>query len=84
MSQKKQLTQAELEDLYRRFPQIDWANDDGLQGPDSLRHQTCDTRAYSQIPLDSSENGQNALPIPLRKRFKVISVDGDNKYDKQI
>lgn len=69
---KPKMSREKLEELKRIAPGIDWEADLGLNGPQSLLNQDVDTRRRSSIPLDGSEDGQNALPEAMRDRFKVI------------
>lgn len=72
-SKKKDLTPQQLNELYQKFPGIDWAHDSvAMRGTDALKNQYFDDRPVAEIPIDDSEEGQNAIPPALRDRFKVI------------
>lgn len=70
---KMNLTPQQLQNLYAKFPGIDWAHDSvAMNGTDALKNQHFDDRPVAEIPVDDSEEGQNAIPLALRDRFKVI------------
>lgn len=70
---KLSLTPEKLRELQARYPEIDWANDSvSRKGIDAFKNKNFDDRAIADIPLDGSEDGQNAIPVALRDRFKVI------------
>lgn len=72
-SKKQQLTREKLRELQERYPDIDWAHDSvAMRGIDALKNQYFDDRPIAEIPIDDSEEGQNAIPPALRDRFKVI------------
>ena len=70
------LTPQMLAELQRRYPDIDWAHDAARQrGVDAFRGQYFDDRPVAEIPIDDMNSAsQEDLPIPMRKRFKVIGT----------
>lgn len=72
-SKRASLTPQKIDELRRLAPDIDWSADLGRQGPKSLLNQDIDTRRASAIPLDGSEDGNDAIPLALRDRFKVVN-----------
>lgn len=54
-------------------PAIDWMHDSvAMNGISALQGQSFDDRPIAEIPMDGSEDGENAIPLALRNRFKVI------------
>ena len=43
-----------------------------MHGLSALKGQSFDDRPIAEIPTDGSEDGQNAIPLALRDKFKVI------------
>lgn len=70
------LTPQMLAELQARYPDIDWANDTaGQRGVDAFRGQFFDDRPMAEVPIDERTSAsQEDLPIPMRKRFKVIGT----------
>lgn len=67
------LTPQRLAELQRLYPDINWAADSvRMQGVSALKNQHFDDRPIAEIPTDGSEDGQDAIPEALRKRFKVV------------
>ena len=72
-SSTKKLNASSLSELQRLAPDINWYDDAGRKGIEGILHgQNFDARARSSIPLDDSEEGQDAIPLALRNKFKVI------------
>lgn len=71
-AKKTILTPQKMAELQRLAPNVDWSKDLGVRGPDSLLHNDVDTRRPTEIPIDGSESGDEAIPLALRDRFKAI------------
>lgn len=74
---KNTLTPEKYRELMAKTPDdvapIDWTHDSvSMNGMNALRGQSFDDRPIAEIPIDGSEDGQNAIPLALRDRFKVI------------
>lgn len=69
-------TREKLEQLQRIAPGIDWTEDLGNMDVENLskiqKNNQFDDRAAALIPTDGSEDGQDAIPLALRDKFKVI------------
>lgn len=74
------LTPSKLAELQRLYPDIDWAHDAvRMNGAKALQGQHFDDRPIAEIPLDGSEEGENAIPLALRDRFKVVAPHEDDE-----
>ena len=75
-AKRPKATREKLEQLQRIAPDIDWSADLGNLDVDQLskiqKANEFDDRAAALIPTDGSEDGQEAIPLALRDRFKVI------------
>ena len=75
-AKRPKATREKLEQLQRIAPNIDWSADLGNLDVDQLskiqKANEFDDRAAALIPTDGSEDGQEAIPLALRDRFKVI------------
>lgn len=74
---KNTLTPEKLRELMEKTPDdvapIDWTHDSvSMNGMSALMGQSFDDRPIAEIPIDGSEDGENAIPEALRSRFKVI------------
>lgn len=77
-SDKQKLTPEKYRELMAKTPDgvapIDWTHDSvAMNGLSALKGQSFDDRPIAEIPLDGSEDGQNAIPLALRNKFKVIT-----------
>ena len=75
---KNSLTPEKLRELMAKTPDdvapIDWTHDSvTMNGISALQGQSFDDRPIAEIPMDGSEDGENAIPLALRNRFKVIT-----------
>lgn len=74
---RPRVTPEKLAQLQRIAPGIDWAEDLGSLDFDTFSEITktkgFDDRAAALIPIDGSEDGQEALPLAVRNRFKVVN-----------
>ena len=76
---KTKLTAAQLADLQRKFPEIDWEHDNASRGINGFMNKDFDARSRWEVNQDGEERkGQDILPEAMRNRFKVI---GDLKMD---
>lgn len=76
-SEKAKLTPEKYRELMSKTPDgvapIDWTHDSvAMHGLSALKGQSFDDRPIAEIPTDGSEDGQNAIPLALRDKFKVI------------
>lgn len=74
---KNTLTPEKYRQLMENTPDdvapIDWMHDSvAMNGISALMHQSFDDRPLAEIPTDGSEDGQEAIPLALRDKFKVI------------
>ena len=74
---KNTLTPEKYRQLMENTPDdvapIDWLHDSvAMNGVSALMHQSFDDRPLAEIPVDGSEDGQDAIPLALRDKFKVI------------
>ena len=77
---KSTLTPEKYRELMAKTPgdvaPIDWLHDSvAMNGMNALRGQSFDDRPIAEIPMDGSEDGENAIPLALRNRFKVIKAE---------
>lgn len=71
---RTKLTPEKLRELQMKFPEIDWAHDSvAMKGISALQGQEVDDRPAAERSLDEKEEyNQEALPLAVRDRFKVI------------
>lgn len=74
---RQRVTPEKLAQLQRIAPNVDWASDIGSLDFDTFSEVTktkgFDGRAAALIPIDGSEDGQEALPLALRNKFRVVN-----------
>lgn len=74
---RPRVTPEKLAQLQRIAPDVDWASDLGSLDFDTFsevnKTKGFDSRAAALIPIDGSEDGQEALPLALRDKFKVVN-----------
>lgn len=80
---KSTLTMEKYRELMAKTPDdvapIDWLHDSVAQnGVSALQGQFFDDRPIAEIPADGSEDGEEAIPLALRNRFKVIPKNQQN------
>ena len=70
---KHRLTPEKLVELERKFPEIDWRNDNvSKEGVSALQGQYFDSKSFAERSNDDYVAHQEDIPEALRHKFKVI------------
>ena len=78
---KKDLSPEQMADLQRRFPTINWADDNAAKGIKGFMHKDFDGRSRIEMNTEKPRSGQEWLPEAMRSRFKVIGDLNEHSLD---
>ncbi len=78
---KKELSPQQMADLQRRFPDINWADDNASKGIKGFMHKDFDGRSRIEMNTEKPKTGQEWLPEAMRDRFKVIGDLNEHSLD---